>query len=212
MRLYWSTYDSLGAHHGPSQFVITSPDTHSGFPALLIVPWAASEIASMQEVIAAVGGPAPSQGPSSMSRSIPSNPFETAKLIRFEMNWVRFVLLHAGPQSSLPSPPIEIIAWTLFACAAATQAGMSMLSTLLVSRPGPFSVARLNRSACVRSLQGMFDVGSQPRSKAITVCPDGGGAGCTTAVTAESAEADPAPLVAVTTTRTVSPRSEGCSV
>src|SRR6266511_2012770 len=129
-------------------------------------------MASMHVVIAGAGGPIADQGPSSMSRSTPSNPFDVAKLMRFWTNCARFVLLQAVPQLLLPSPPIWIFALTPCECAVATHFGTSIFEMLLVSRFGPASVAKLNRSIWVRSFHGMFEEGAQPTSTVTTSCPE----------------------------------------
>src|SRR5690349_14362889 len=165
IRLNWSTHAWLGAYHGPCQFVITSAETRR--PAA----WAAVEISLMQVVIAGTGGPCPDQGPSSMSRSMPSKRFEVAKPTRFWTNCARFVLLQARPQLLFPAPPIAMIAlMPRCACTVATQVRTLMLWMLLLSRPGPFSVARLNRMSWLMTFHGNFagGTGAQPRSSVMT--------------------------------------------
>src|SRR5436305_14445914 len=98
----------------------------------------------MHVVMAGLGGPIADQGPSSMSRSTPSNLFDVAKLMRFWTNWARYVLPQAVPQLLLPSPPIWMSVLTPCECAVATHAGTSMFEMLLLSRFGPASVAKLN--------------------------------------------------------------------
>src|SRR5438270_10292513 len=62
-------------------------------------------------------------------------------------------------------------------CAVATHTGTLMFEMLLLSRFGPASVAKLNRSIWVRSIHGMFEEGAQPRSTVMTSCPEGEGEG-----------------------------------
>src|SRR3954452_10830277 len=156
----------------------------------------------MQVGIAGFGGPIADHGPSSMSRSTPSNLFVVAKLMRFWTNCARFVSLQAVPQLLLPSPPI----WTSVlmpgcACAVATHCGTLMFWMLLLSSAGPAEVARLNSSTWVMSFQGMFGDGAQPRSTVTTSCPD-----------AED-EAAPVPgtIPTMTATRTATARVAGTS-
>ena len=152
---------ALGAHHSPPQFVITSAETYS--PAA----WPAFAIASTHAVITAFGGPWLKKYSSSMSRSTPSNPFEVAKPIRLETNCARFVLLQAVGQLLLPAPPIAMIALIPGCeCTVATQTGTLMFWMLSMSRPGPFSVARLNRINWFMSSHGKLagGTGAQPMS------------------------------------------------
>src|SRR5690242_993356 len=134
----------------------------------------------MQVVIAGFGGPTRLHGPSSMSRSTPSNLFEVAKVTRFWTNCARFASLQAFPQLSLPAPPIAMIALIPgWACTVATQVGTLMSAMLLLSSPGPFSVARLNRISWLNDVQGRFAgaTGAHPRSSSRTTGPVGGGGG-----------------------------------
>src|SRR5436190_16883273 len=171
-------------------------------------------MASMHVVIAGAGGPIADQGPSSMSRSTPSNPFDVAKPMRFWTNCARFASLQAVPQLLLPSPPIWTSALIACECAAATHCGTLTFEMLLVSRFGPCSVARLNKSIWVRSFHGMFEEGAQPTSTVTTSFPEGGGGVRlgTAAVELDIADEEPIEFVAVTFDRSLRPASAAATV
>ena len=109
-----------------------------------------------------------------MSRSMPSNPFEVAKLTRFWTNCARLVLLQAFCQVWSSAPPIAMIASIPGVRVDVRHPdGTLTFHRLPASRPGPFSVSRLNRINWFMSSQGRLagGTGAQPRSSVITTWP-----------------------------------------